>query len=325
MLSYIIRRILLMFPTLIGMTFIIFAIVRMAPGLTTSGGMYTAGMLQSHQSQLAQQRFMARRLHLITRNGKPIPIAIQYVRWINRIIHGDLGTSIEFSEPVTKLVLQRLPVTLTINLISMVIIYLIAVPGGVLAAIYRGRLVDRIFGLGSLVLYSLPIIWVGSMLLGFLANPSFLNVFPSAGLHSTNTSKMSYFQFVFDYAWHITLPVLCLSYGGFAYLAKQVRGSYIDNLQQDFTRTARAKGLPPSTVLLRHVTQNSMLPMITIVGMTLPGLLGGSVIVEQIFSIQGMGRLMFEATYARDLPVIQSLALVTSAITLVSYLMVDIA
>ena len=325
MLNYIIRRTLLMFPTLIGMTFIIFAVIRMAPGLTTAGGSFAPGMLGARQAQLAQEHFMERRLHLVNRYGKPIPLVMQYVDWIDRILHGDLGTSIKFSEPVTKLVMQRLPVTLTINIISLIIIYLVAVPGGLLAAIYRGRFVDRAFGIGSLVLYSLPVIWVGSMAIGFLANPQYLNWFPSAGLHATNTSHMSYFQYVFDYAWHITLPVLCLSYGGFAYLAKQVRGSYLENLFMDFTRTAKAKGLPPSAVIFRHVTQNSMLPMITIIGMTVPGLLGGSVIVEKIFSIQGMGRLMYQATYARDLPVIQSMALVSAAITLVSYLLVDIA
>ncbi len=325
MLSYIIRRILLMFPTLIGMTFIIFAVIRMAPGLTTAGAHFAPGMLGAHQSQLAEEHFMERRLHLVNRHGQPIPLAIQYVQWINRMIHGNLGTSIKFSEPVTKLVLQRLPVTLVINVISLIIIYLVAVPGGMLAAVYHGRLVDRAFGIGSLVLYSLPVIWVGSMAIGFLANPDYLNWFPSAGLHATNTSHMSYLQYVLDYAWHITLPVLVLSYGGFAYLAKQVRGSYLENLFMDFTRTARAKGLPPSAVLLRHVTQNSMLPMITIIGMTVPGRLGGSVIVEQLFSIQGMGRLVYQPTYARDLPVIQSMALVSAAITLICYLLVDIA
>jgi len=325
MINYIIRRILLMFPTLIGMTFIIFAVIRMAPGLTTAGGTFAPGMLGAHQAQLAEKQFMERRLHLVNREGKPIPLVIQYFDWLGRIANGDLGTSIKFSEPVTKLVLQRLPVTLVINAISLVIIYLVAVPGGMLAAVYHGRFIDRAFGIGSLVLYSLPIIWVGSMAIGFLANPEYLNWFPSAGLHATNTSHMSYFQYVSDYAWHITLPVLCLSYGGFAYLAKQVRGSYLENLFTDFTRTARAKGLPPSAVLLRHVTQNSLLPMITIIGMTVPGLLGGSVIVEKIFSIEGMGRLMYQATYARDLPVIQSMALVSAAITLFSYLLVDIA
>jgi peptide/nickel transport system permease protein len=325
MTSYIIRRLLLMVPTLVGMTFLLFAVVRFAPGLREAGQANVAqGMMQSRQAQRQEELLVARRLHLVDKNGHPISLPMQYLLWLKSTCEGHLGTSLEYPEPVLKLIAQRLPVTLTINLIAMLVIYLVAVPGGLLAALYRDRLFDRGYGLISLALYSLPAIWVGSSLLGFFANPEFFNWFPAAGLHSTNTQSMDFFQYIGDYFYHITLPIVCSTYAGFAILSKQVRGSILENLGQDYIRTARAKGVKGSTVLVRHVFRNSLLTLITLTGMALPGLLGGSVIVEQIFSIDGMGRLAYTATLARDLPVIQTVALIGSVLTLLSYLAVDI-
>jgi len=313
-----------MIPTLVGMTFLLFAIMRFAPGLTTGGGEYSSGMMSSRQAQQAEQQMMSKRLHLVDQNGKPISLPMQYIYWLRDTCEGDFGTSVQYNQPVMDLIKQRLPVTLIINLISMVVIYILAIPAGMLAAVRKGGVFDHIYAFGSLALYSLPVIWVGSMLLGFLANPQFLNWFPSAGIHSTNTDNMTYLQYVGDYFWHIALPTLCYTYGSFAYLSKQVRASMLDTMHQDFVRTARAKGLSEPVVLIRHVFRNVLLPLITITGMSLPGLLGGSVIVEQIFSIDGMGRLAFQATFARDLPVIQTVALIGSVLTLFSYLLVDI-
>jgi peptide/nickel transport system permease protein len=324
MTTYIIRRLLLMVPTLLGMTFMLFAVVRFAPGLATGGGQFSAGMMQSRQAQQQEQEIMERRLHLVDKNGKPISLMMQYILWLKSTCEGHLGTSIVYQEPVLTLIEQRLPVTLTINAIAMFVIYLVSIPGGLITALNQGRLLDRGYGFLSLALYSLPVIWLGSTLLGFFANPQYFNWFPSAGLHSTNTGNMTFFRYIADYLYHIVLPIVCSVYGGFAFLSKQIRGSILENLQQDYVRTARAKGLSSTTVLTRHVFRNSLLNLITLTGMSLPGLLGGSVIVEQIFSINGMGRLAYTSTLARDLPVIQDLALVGSILTLLSYLAVDI-
>ena len=324
MTTYIIRRLLLMIPTLLGMTFMLFAVVRFAPGLTTGGGQFSAGIMQSRQAQKQEQAIMERRLHLVDKNGHPIGLVMQYILWLKSTCEGHLGTSIVYQEPVLTLIEQRLPVTLTINAIAMAVIYLVSIPGGLITALNQGRLIDRGYGFLSLALYSLPVIWLGSTVLGFLANPQYFNWFPSAGLHSTNTANMTFFRYIADYLYHIVLPIVCSVYGGFAFLSKQIRGSILENLQQDYVRTARAKGLSGTTVLTRHVFRNSLLNLITLTGMSLPGLLGGSVIIEQIFSINGMGRLAHTSTLARDLPVIQDLALVGSVLTLLSYLAVDI-
>jgi peptide/nickel transport system permease protein len=162
------------------------------------------------------------------------------------------------------------------------------------------------------------------MLIGFLANPQSFGWFPSAGLQRTDTSRLSFAGMLGDYLWHLTLPLACYTYGGFAFLSKLMRASILENLYLDYARTARAKGLPGHTVLLRHVFRNSLLPLITVAAGILPGLLGGSVIVETMFSIQGMGQLAFQATLARDLPVIQALGFVTGVLVLVSYLLTDL-
>ncbi len=324
MLTYIVKRVLLMIPTLLGMTFLLFAVVRFAPGLTTSGGQMNAGLLQSKQAQAQESRYLARRLHLVNRRGQPIALPLQYLLWLRDTVTGRFGTSLEYDEPVLTLIRQRLPVTLALNLISLVVVYGVAIPGGLLAAVQRGRWFDRVFNFTALALFSLPLIWVGSMAVGFLANPQYLDWFPAAGIHSTNTSSLSFFQYLGDYFWHVALPVVCLSYGSFAFLAQQVQSAMLENLRQDYTRTARAKGLRETTVILRHVFRNSLLPLLTISAAILPGMLGGSVIVETIFSIPGMGQLAYSAILARDLPVIQDVSLIVSALTLISYLITDI-
>ena len=324
MMQYIVKRLLLVIPTLLGITLMLFAVVRFAPGLTSSGGALSGGKLKSNRAQQEEKRIMERRLHLVDASGKPISLPMQYVLWLRDTCEGNFGTSLQYDEPVMTLIRQRLPVTLDLNLISLLVVYLVAVPGGMLAAVQRGRIFDRSFNFGALVLYALPTIWVGSSLVGFLANPQYLDWFPAAGIHSTNTENMTYFQSLGDYLWHIMLAVVCLSYGGFAYLSRQVQASMLDNMRQDYVRTARAKGLKNSTVMIRHVFRNSLLPLITISAGILPGMLGGSVIVEKIFSIHGMGLLGYSATFSRDLPVIQTVALIGSVLTLLSYLITDI-
>lgn len=325
MLTYILRRLVLMVPTLLGMTLVLFAIVRFAPGLTTGGGAFGAGgEMKNQQARAAAEHAMKKRLHLVDAQGRPITLPVQYVLWLKDTLRGDFGESVQYNTPVAKLLKERLPVTLTLNLLSTLIVYLIAIPGGMLASVQRGKTFDLVWGFTTLALYSLPIIWVGGMMIGFLANPRYLGWFPAAGTHSTNTDWLTSWQYALDYLWHVVLPVFCLSYAGFAYLSKLKRAAMLDNLNQDYVRTARAKGLSGFVVVTRHVFRNSLLPMITVFAGIIPGLLGGAVVVESIFSIKGMGDLMLTATLARDLPIVQAVAFVGSVISLVCLLIADI-
>ncbi len=324
MLKYILRRILLMIPTLIGTTFLLFAIVRFSPGLSSSN-QFKGGMMKGGAGQRAQVLAEQEQMGLRDKNGHKISIPVQYVNWIDQICQGNLGVSKEYSIPVLQLIKERLPVTLTMNVIELLLVYLIAIPAGMLSAVKRGKMFDFSYSFISLALYSLPVIWVGAMALGFLANPQYLPWFPAAGTHSTNTSNMTFFQYCGDYLYHIVLPIICMTYGGFAYLSKQVRAGMLDALQQDYVRTARAKGVGGVAVTIRHVFRNTLLPLITMSAGLLPGLLGGSVIIEKIFSIKGMGALMYRATFSYDLPVLQASALIGGVLTLFSYLVVDIS
>jgi ABC-type dipeptide/oligopeptide/nickel transport system permease component len=341
MLNYILRRLLLMIPTLIGMTLLLFLIVRFAPGLTSTAmlGRGSDAGLSSEQNRKAMQEALEKRMRLRDENGRPISLPMQYLLWLKDTLRGDLGESVQYHKPVSELIAERLPTTLALNLISTVFVYLLAIPGGMLAAARRGRTFDVWWSVFTLALYSLPVIWVGCMMLGFLSNPQFaggFNVaglhidlglpwFPSAGTHDVLTENMTFWQYVRDYMWHIFLPVICYTYGGLAFLTKLMRASILDNLLQDYARSARAKGLKGSTVMLRHIFRNSLIPLITVSAGILPGMLGGAVIIEQIFSIQGMGLLAYTAVLGRDLPIIQGVALVSSVLTLVSFLIVDLS
>jgi len=325
MLHYILRRLFLMVPTLIGMTLVLFAVVRFAPGLTTGGGAFGAGgQMRNQQARAAAEQAVKKRLHLVDAQGHDIWLPMQYIYWLNDTLHGDFGESVQYNLPVATLLKERIPVTLSINLVVAFIVYLLAIPGGMLASVKRGKSFDLFWGFGTLALFSLPIMWVGSMEIGFLANPQYLDWFPAAGIHSTNTMWMTFAQYVKDYLWHIVLPISCLSYGGLAFISKLKRAAMLDNLGQDYVRTARAKGLSELTIVTRHVFRNSLLPMITIFAGLIPGLLGGAVVTETMFSIKGMGELMLTAVFSRDLPIIQAEAFIGSVISLICLLITDI-
>ncbi|MBM4017796.1 MAG: ABC transporter permease subunit [Planctomycetes bacterium] len=219
---------------------------------------------------------------------------------------------------------DRIPVTVTLNIIAEALIFLIAIPVGLVAARHRGRWFDRASSFVLLALYSIPVILAGSLLLAFLARGGVgWGLFPVAGLHGTDYEKMAYGPYLLDLLWHAALPVACMVYGGLAYLAKLGRASLLENLRADYVRTARAKGLPERRVVYVHALRNSLLPMITVMVLALPGLLGGSIIVETIFSIQGTGLLFYGAAQAYDLSVLMAETLFYGFLTLLFLLVGD--
>ena len=215
------------------------------------------------------------------------------------------------------IILDRIPVTFTLNVIAEILIFAIAIPVGLAAARHQGKWFDRGSSVVLLGLWSVPAILAGSLLLAFLAKGGLGPWwFPVSGLHAQDYEKLPWGPFVLDLLWHATLPVACMVYGGFAYLAKLGRASLLENLRADFVRTARAKGLSERRVVYHHALRNSLLPMITATVLALPGLLGGSVVVERIFSIQGTGQLLIGAAEAFDLSVIMAEVLLYGFLTL---------
>jgi peptide/nickel transport system permease protein len=296
----------------------VFAISRAAPGDPVSLSMGPNGQMNAQRAADVRKARMA-----LYGLDKPIPV--QYAIWLKRVVKLDFGDSIKHHRPVIDLIRERLPVTITLNLISIVIIYLISIPLGIFTAVKQGKFSDKVSSIILFMLWSLPSMWVGQMLIGYLCGPTFKNWFPPAGLSSNFADSLPFFPWLGDRLWHLVLPVVCLSYSGFAYLTKQVRAGMLDNLRSDYIRTARAKGLDNWTVTFRHAFRNSVIPVITIMASLLPAMIGGSVIIESIFSIPGMGRLAFEAITTRDYNVVMAVATTAGFLDIVGLLLADIA
>lgn len=316
---YLLRRVLLMIPTLFGIVVITFAVVHLAPGDPA------ALKAQSHTEALASDA-ASRKIVDETRAayGLDQPLAVQFGRWLRRMASLDFGTSYRDHRPVLEKIGEVLPITLTLNILTILIIYLVSIPLGTLAAMHPRGFLDRASSVVLFVLYSLPSFWVAMMLIVIFGGGDRLNWFPIAGFVSNNASALPWYGWLANVAWHLVLPVLCLTYGGFAFLSRFARASLLEVIRQDYIRTARAKGLSEWRVVVRHGLKNALIPLLTLMGTLLPALLGGSVIVEQIFAIPGMGRLGFESVLARDYPVIMAIATISAMLTLVSLLITDL-
>lgn len=318
MIGYLLKRILLMIPTLLGIILITFAVIRLAPGDPAEM------RLQSGQGLMGDQT--ARTIVEETRKlyGLDKPIPVQFALWVKRVATFDFGDSYKDGERVLKKIAHALPITLTLNILTLFVIYFVSIPWGMLTALKPAGFFDRVSALVLFVLYSLPSFWVAMLLIVFAAGGDFLDWFPVAGILSEGAETLGFWQKLGNIAWHLVLPVVCLTYGGFAFLARFSRATLLEVIHQDFIRTARAKGLSEWKVVVKHGFRNALIPQLTLLGTLLPALLGGSVIIEQIFAIPGMGRLGFESVLNRDYPVIMAIATIDAFLTLVSLLISDL-
>jgi peptide/nickel transport system permease protein len=239
---------------------------------------------------------------------------------------GDLGISYVDDRPVSSIIQDSLRWTLLLNLIITILIYLISVPSGVSLAIHNNTLYDRVYTLFLFICYSLPVVWIGTLMITFLTSDYYgnsLNIFPPYGLGKVG-SEFPFWERFTDRSYHFILPVLTLTIGSFAYIARQMRGSMLSVIRQDYIRTAFAKGLAPKTVFWKHAFRNSLLPIITIFSSLLPAMISGSVIAEYMFNIPGMGRVSYDAVIQRDYPVLFTILLFSAALTMLGNLVADI-
>jgi peptide/nickel transport system permease protein len=248
----------------------------------------------------------------------------QYGKWIGRLLRLDFGVSLHDGRPVTDKLAAALPVTLLLSGLSMLLAYLLAVPIGVHAAVKRGTRGERALTLGLFMLYSLPPFWVAMLLIMLLGGVGMLDLFPIHGLSSPGAAQLGDLAWFFDRVWHLVLPVFCLSYGSLAVLSRYQRGAMLEALSQDYIRAARAKGLSERRVVWRHALPNALLPTITLLGLQFPYLISGSVIIERIFNIPGMGHLTFDAFLQRDTPVIMAVVVLSAALTLLGLILADV-
>lgn len=239
------------------------------------------------------------------------------------IMRGDFGISYTNGKPITKAILEALPWTLLISIASIILAYLIAVPLGVLSAARKHSFGDRVIGIVVLIFYSLPEFWIACLLITFLCGGDYLDWFPAFGVSSVSETASVFHRF-FDTAHHLFLPVLCCTYPTVAFIVRQTRNSMINTLNQDYIRTANAKGLNEQYVLWKHAFKNASLPIITLFASVFPLVVMGSFITEFIFTIPGVGKLSYDALMTRNYPVIFSVTLLISFFTLVGSLVADI-
>lgn len=325
MLSYLIKRVLWMIPLLIGISLISFFIMHLAPGDITNN----EASFNPKASEESRQKL--RELYNLDK-----PLIVQYGLWMKRMVKLDFGESFaSHHKPVfwqatdkecniTKGMIQEaLPITLIINLIGLVITLGLAIPLGVIAARKYSEWQDTSITLFNFIGFSIPSFWLALLLMYWLGVVN--NWLPISGLHSINYESLDTWHKIKDSLSHLIMPVLIPSLTGLAGITLFVKNGMLDVFHQDYITTARAKGLTEHKVVYKHALRNALLPLITIVGLSIPGLIGGSVIAETIFAIPGMGKLFFDAVMMRDFPVIMGILTIGSALTLVGNLVADIA
>jgi peptide/nickel transport system permease protein len=312
MARYLIRRLLGLVPTLIGITLISFFIIHLAPGKPTDA-----------QAAMNPKVSCEARLRLEKLYGLDRPLHVQYMEWLGRFVRFDFGRSYLDDRPVSDKIAERIPVTLLINTCALALSLGVGIPLGILSAVRRGRLPDRLSTIFVFIGFSAPEFWLALLLMNLFCIT--LGWLPVSGIASIDFSGMSLPQKICDIARHLALPVAISAFGSFAAISRYVRSEMIGSLGEDYIRTARAKGLDENSVIYKHALKNALLPVITMLGLSVPGLIGGSVIFESIFAIPGMGRLFFESVMARDYPVIMGILSIGAMLTLAGNLLADIA
>jgi peptide/nickel transport system permease protein len=301
--GYIARRLLTVVPLVLLISLIVFSFEFVIPGdtaRTLAGGFHaTQAQVDAVSHQL----------------GLDKPVIAQYWRWLSHALHGNLGTSLYDKSSVSNAIVRRFPITLSMALGALVVIMLLGIPAGIAAGTHPGGVIDRLVTLGTSATIAMPDFWVGILLVIIFAVK--VHLLPAIGYVSLTTSPL-------QWARHLLLPWIAMGIGGAAPLARQLRGSMIDVLDQDYIRTASAKGLPRRSVVFKHALKNAAIAPVTILGIQFAYLLGGTVILEEIFSIPGLGNYFFNGLYTKDLPIIQGVTLVIAITFILLNLFVDV-
>jgi peptide/nickel transport system permease protein len=323
MTTYLVKRILLFIPTLIAITIVTFLVSQLAPGDPVKQLMG----LQVGGDQVADQEYTEEMEQQIREDlGLNDPPVIQYFNWLKGVVTLDFGTSYTDRRPVIDKIESAVWVTLGMSVLAVILAYLIAIPIGIYSATHPGSWADKLMSTSLFALYSVPSFWAGTLILIFLTNNDYLiQLFPTRGLHSTGYSESwPFWKAALDTAWHYAAPVLLYSYTSFAFISRQMRAGMIEVIQQDYIRTARAKGLKERTVIYKHALRNSMIPIITLLAGLLPTLISGSIVIEQIFTIPGMGKLSFDSLLERNYPVIMGVLTLGAILTMIGVLVADL-
>lgn len=319
--TYLIRRFLLIVPTFLGISLITFLVVQLSPGNPLLDKLRRAGEGGGVAATTIPPEYVEQMKKLY---GLDKPVPVRYVLWLRRLVLLDFGNSYKDQRLVMDRIRETLPVTLQLNIISILLVYLIAIPLGVYSATHPRSWKDTTVTFVLFILYSLPSFWVAMLLMYFFGGGPYFHWFPVYGLNTPGASEWPWYQWLGDRTWHLILPVLCLMYADLAGLSRYARAGMINEIRQDYIRTAYAYGFSDRRVVYKYAMRNSVIPIITLLGAVLPSIIGGSVIIESIFSIPGMGRLAFEAILSRDYPLVLGILSITSLLTLVGLILSDV-
>lgn len=309
---YLLKRVVMLIPLMLGITLITFSVIHLAPGEPVDMQM----AMNPKVGKEARER-------LTKFYGLDRPLHEQYFSWLGRLARLDLGNSFSSdNRPVVDKIKERLPVTLSLNIIALLLEFGLAIPIGIMAAVYRDTWLDKAITLFVFLGFAVPTFWL-ALLLMYLFGVK-LNWLPISGLHTLGYEAYSWFGRLWDLARHLILPICVASFGSLAGVSRYMRSAMLGVIGQDYITTARAKGVSERLVIWKHALRNALLPLVTLVGFSIPGLIGGSVIFETIFSIPGMGQLFYQGVMSRDYPVVMGILVIGAFLTLVGNLVADL-
>lgn len=312
MLKYAFKRLLMMIPAMLGITVVSFAVMHLAPGRPTDA-----------LTDMNPQATLEARERLMELYGLDRPLHVQYLDWLGRVARLDFGRSFSPDRrPVAEKIAERLPVTLFLNVSSLLVILAVALPLGLYSAVRAGGFFDRFFTVLLFILFAAPSFWLA--LLGMRYFGVELGVLPISGLTSLGFERLTFWGKAWDVARHLALPLAISALGSLAGLSRYMRSNMLEVIRQDYLTTARAKGLPERVVITKHALRNALIPVITILGLSVPGLIGGSVIMESIFAIPGLGQLFYGAVMSRDYPLVMGGLVIGAVLTLAGNLLADL-
>jgi peptide/nickel transport system permease protein len=300
---YLVVRLYSMALTLLGLTVLLFAMLRLIPGTVVEQMIGADAVVSTAMVEQLKAFF-----------GLDQPWYVQYGRWLGDLAHGDLGTSWRTGKPVIALIAERLPVTIELTLMAVAFALVLGIAAGIVSAVRRDQVIDNVTRVGALLGLSVPVFWQGTMLILFLS--IYLRWMP----------PVVWVDFLTDPVRNLTimlLPALCLGTASAANIARTTRACMLDVMGSEYIRTAAAKGLVPRLVVLKHALKNALIPIVTVVGLQIGILLGGSVVVEEVFTLPGVGRLVLWSIYQRDYPLTQSTILFVAVLFMAINLMVD--
>jgi microcin C transport system permease protein len=322
MLIYIIRRILLAIPTFVGITLITFLIINSAPGgpIEQKLQQLQFGGKSGGKAEISQEVLDA----MVKQYGFDKPVHERYFIWLKNITKLDFGESFSYQEPAIDVITSKFPVSLSFGIASLILTYLVCIPLGVKKAINAGGVFDQISGIALYFLYAIPPLVSGILLIVWFAGGSHFDWFPIGNLYSDNYDSLTSMGKLWDRTYHFILPLTCYMLGNFTELTMLVRNSMLDVIKSDYVRTARSKGLSDSMVYYKHALRNALIPVATGLGGFLRVFLAGSLVVERIFNLDGIGLLSYNSILARDYNVIMGITFISALLLLVGNIISDI-